>query len=150
MRLSHHFSLAEFERNSRGIENKAPARAIDNLTTLCKFLLEPLRELVGKPIQITSGYRSPSLNALVGGTPTSQHSTGQACDINVSGMQKTDLFKLVVANLDFDQCIMEYDSNCLHLSYTGAEKNRHEIYIRRKISGKKKYFPQTKNIVAML
>ncbi len=150
MRLSAHFSLSEFERNNYGVENNAPARAIDNLTTLCKFLLEPLRELVGKPIQITSGYRSPSLNALVGGTPTSQHSTGQACDINVSGMQKTALFKLVVANLDFDQCIMEYDSNCLHLSYTGAEKNRHEIYIRRKISGKKKYFPQTKQMVAIL
>lgn len=150
MRLSPHFSLAEFERNGKGVENKAPARAIDNLSILCKFLLEPLRELVGRAIQITSGYRSPSLNALVGGTVTSQHSTGQACDISISGMQKTDLFKLIVANLDFDQCIMEYDSNCLHLSYTGAEKNRHEIYIRRKISGKKKYFQQTKNIVASL
>jgi len=150
MRLSPHFSLKEFEMNGRGAENKAPAKAIDNLSILCKFLLEPLRELVGKPIQITSGYRSPSLNALVGGTSASQHSTGQACDINVSGMQKTDLFKLVVANLDFDQCIMEYDANCLHLSYVGVEKNRHQIYIRRLVAGKKKYFPQTKQMVSKL
>ncbi len=150
MRLSVHFSLEEFERNGRGIANKAPARAIDNLTTLCKFLLEPLRDILGKPISITSGYRSPKLNNAVGGTSTSQHTTGQACDINVAGMQKTDLFKLIVANMDFDQCIMEYDSNCLHLSYVGAGKNRHQIFTRRIVDGKKKYYPQTKNTVAML
>ena len=150
MRLSAHFSLEEFERNGRGLKNKAPARAIDNLTTLCKFLLEPLRDILGKPISITSGYRSPKLNNAVGGTSTSQHTTGQACDINVAGMQKTDLFKLIVANMDFDQCIMEYDSNCLHLSYVGAGKNRNQIFVRRVMNGKKKYFQQTKDTVMFM
>ena len=87
MQLTEHFNLKEFTRSStakaRGINNtlsptaEADLSVIRNLKNLCVLVLEPLREHISRPLVISSGYRSPRLNAAVGGAANSQHLSGQ-------------------------------------------------------------------------
>ena len=78
-KLSEHFALSEFERSDKAralkIDNRVPVRYVSSLETLCREVLEPLRQHVGKPIRISSGYRCPALNKDAGGVATSQHLT---------------------------------------------------------------------------
>lgn len=133
MKLTEHFTLEEFEFSStalaRGIdnslnpENRAHAKIINNLRNLCKQVLEPLRTHVNEsspykgdkrgavPVIISSGYRCPRLNKLVGGSPTSQHMTGEACDIHLSDQKKLrEWFTWLMDNENADQIILEKSS----------------------------------------
>ena len=65
----------------KGISNKPTADIVAALERLVENVLDPLREAWGAPIIVTSGYRSPKLNAAVGGARGSQHTYGQAADI---------------------------------------------------------------------
>jgi len=81
MRLSANFELAEFvsERDPH-----PPSEShLHNLQTLCNLALEPLREALGRPLKITSGYRSPEYNKSMNGAPGSMHCAGIAADIAV-------------------------------------------------------------------
>jgi len=92
LRLSKNFTLGEFLRSSTAerhekiaIEQNDPSEeVIDNLRYLCANTLQPLRERLGAPMKITSGYRCKSLNDLVGSTDRSQHLKGQAADVQLS------------------------------------------------------------------
>ncbi|MGC7990856.1 D-Ala-D-Ala carboxypeptidase family metallohydrolase, partial [Salmonella enterica] len=64
-----------------GIDNTPGREVTDSLTALVNNILDPLRERYGKPIKVTSGYRSPKLNRVVRGAPNSQHMVGEAVDI---------------------------------------------------------------------
>ena len=66
----------------------------ENLEKLCKEVLQPIRDKYGKAITVTSGYRSPKLNAAVGGVKTSQHVLGQAVDIKCTSTSIKLLFDL--------------------------------------------------------
>lgn len=115
MELSPHFTLAEFVRSSlatrKGIDNTPSATITENLKSLCLNVLEPLRISLGKPIRISSGYRSPMLNKAVGGSRSSQHMFGLAADIYVDGMSTEELFQYIIHNqIPFDQLIQEFDS----------------------------------------
>ena len=81
-----HFSFAEFRRSheavKHGLANVIPPLAADNIERLVDVLLDPARERLGSPIRVTSGYRCPELNALVGGAGNSQHMRGEAADIS--------------------------------------------------------------------
>lgn len=83
-RLSPHFSLSELVRSDtavrRGIDNMPPAAVLLNLRRVLAPGLERVRAVLGVPMQITSGYRSPALNAAVGGAKNSQHLLGLAAD----------------------------------------------------------------------
>ena len=68
---------------SRGIDNAPPPQAVAALHDLIGHLLDPLREAWGGPVVVNSGYRSPALNAAVGGAPRSRHMYGEAADITV-------------------------------------------------------------------
>ena len=69
---------------------------------------ERVREIVGKPLIITSGYRCDSLNKAVGGSPTSQHKLGEAIDFKVRGMTNSQVScKLIGSDLKFQQLIIE-------------------------------------------
>ena len=137
MRLSNNFSLEELCASSMAkqnkINNQPTKEATDALGCLVQNLLQPLRDKLRRPIIVTSGYRCPELNKLVGGAKNSQHVLGQAVDIHVQGMSPRTLAEFVTrTGLVFDQMIVEEVGNTswLHLSYT-RKFNRKERLLYR-------------------
>ena len=99
--LSEHFRLREFTESAtarkHGIVNEPPPEAVENLRRLCEGCLEPLRENLGLPIVITSGYRTKALNEiLVHASRKSQHMLGCAADFYV-GQAQVSGFKFQVS-----------------------------------------------------
>lgn len=131
MKLSKHFELYEFIRsrkaNELGISNFPPEEAQQALRNLCENLLQPLREVWGKPITINSGYRCERLNKAVGGSRTSQHMIGEAADCAVNGKAEDLLHLLLRLKLDFDQAILYESQNFLHLSLRNNGSNRKQV-----------------------
>ena len=87
--LSPHFELREFTESAtarkHGIVNEPTDEAVENLRALCVHTLEPLREALGLPIVITSGYRCRALNErIVHHAVKSQHMNGEAADFYVA------------------------------------------------------------------
>ena len=104
----------------KGIDNTPNSEIKKNLEQLVENILDPLREKYGKPIIVTGGYRCPALNALVGGSKTSQHMLGLAADITVGTPAKNkELFELIQKlNLPFDQLIDEKSFTWIHISFS--------------------------------
>ena len=134
--LSEHFRLAEFTTSlvavTRRIDNTPPLPAICNLQQLCLHVLEPLRAHLGHAVRINSGYRSPRLNAAVGGVKTSDHTRGCAADIFVPDVKTgRQWFAWMMDNLPFDQLIWETASagkaQWIHVGYRGAGRNRQQV-----------------------
>ncbi len=126
MNLSKHFSLKEFTRSQTaarfGIRNEPTPEAIMRMMALCENILEPLREEVGRPVIITSGYRSPELNQRIGGSNWSQHMRGEAADIVIPGFSPLAVCKLIVElDLPFDQLIHEF-GEWAHVSYSSRKR----------------------------
>lgn len=119
-----YFTIKELCKSStatqRKIDNSPTQEVINNLEMLVDNILDPLREKYGKPIKVNSGYRSPVLNKVIGGSTTSQHMTGLAADITTgSVMENRRLFALVQSlNLPFDQLIDENKFKWIHVSYS--------------------------------
>lgn len=137
-----HFSLEEFTLSQtavrRGIPNDPTPEHLANLEALCANILDPLRDCIGRPIKITSGYRSPALNKAVKGSSTSQHCYGQAADIQVPGLSVDEVVAAIrQAKLPFDQLIHEFGS-WTHVSYSG-ERCRGQCLCATKVAGKTKY-----------
>lgn len=103
-----HFTIEELTKSEtaiiHGIDNTPTPEVKKRLTDLVNEVLDPARELFGKPIMITNGYRCPALNREVGGVFTSQHLKGEAADIQV-----VEIYRLydIIKTLDFDQAILE-------------------------------------------
>ena len=91
-------------------------------------VLQPVRDLWGKPVQVNSGYRCPALNKAVGGASASQHLTGKAADITAGSVSANkELFNLIAkSGIEYDQLIDEYDYKWIHISYNEG-KNRKQI-----------------------
>ena len=136
MTFSRFFTLAELTHSNtavaEGIPNQPGAAEGTQLQALCAAVLDPLREAVGKPIKINSGYRGPQLNRRIGGATDSQHLRGQAADIQTGAMSVLELFKTVIRlGLPFDQLIYEArnaTSKWVHVSHDTARR-RGEIRI---------------------
>lgn len=99
MQLSNNFTLEELTRTSRTHLLNANREAAlnskeitDNLKSLATKVLQPIRDYYNKPVRVTSGYRSKALNVAVGGSTTSQHSYGEAADIQIDGVSVDELF----------------------------------------------------------
>ena len=87
MRLSKNFTLAELTATShRKLQDTPSMEVIQNLQHLCIYVLQPLRDKVGAPVYINSGYRSKKLNAKVGGVTNSRHLLGKAADIHCDNL----------------------------------------------------------------
>ena len=119
MKLTEHFLLEEFTLSSTAlalrIENKPEPEHLQNLRNLANQM-ELVRALFEKPIEITSGYRNPKVNAAVGGVPTSAHALGHAADFHVHGLTDLEAAKQIRdSGLKFDQLILE-KNRCVHLS----------------------------------
>lgn len=142
MQLTEHFNLKEFTRSStakaRGINNtlsptaEADLSVIRNLKNLCVQVLEPLREHISRPLVISSGYRSPRLNAAVGGAANSQHLSGQAADLKIPSVAEArEWMRWIMDNTTFDQLILEHNksgSHWIHVSCKpNPEENRHQV-----------------------
>lgn len=120
-RLSAHFTLAELTVSQaaarKGLDNTPPIEVMPALRLLA-LGLEGIRILLGAPIIVNSGYRSPAVNAAVGGSPTSQHMRGEAADIICPGFgsPRAVATRIVEAGIDYDQCIVEFGA-WVHVSF---------------------------------
>ena len=108
----------------RGIDNTPPTALRPNLERLACGL-DAIRELLGFPLEISSGYRSPQLNAAVGGTATSQHCQGLACDFVCPrfGAPIEVAQAIGASDIEFDQCILEF-GRWVHLSFSATPRRR--------------------------
>lgn len=127
-----YFTMKELTKSSTadklGIDNTPTPETSAQLSNLVTHVLDPLREMYGKPITINSGYRCPKLNAAVGGAKSSQHMRGEAADITAgSKTENKKLFELIRDNLPFDQLIDESNYSWVHVSYVSTSKNRKQI-----------------------
>lgn len=135
VKLGKYFTLAEFVVTATGLDNTPTPDAIKRLESLVINCLDPLREKLGKPVHINSGYRSPLVNSnVVGSSTTSQHMVGEAADIHVDGMTNDDLIALIrQMKLPYDQLIDEWrgTSRWVHISHKYSGNQRTQWLTRR-------------------
>ena len=107
MNLSPSFTLAELTVSKPGIANTPTAAQIESLRHLCETVMQPIRDHFGA-VSIHVGFRSPELNAAVGGAATSQHMAGEAADFHVAGHTCEEVIAWMrAALLPVDQVIGE-------------------------------------------
>lgn len=134
MQLTENFSLIELTSSQtatrKGIDNTPGPAVIHNLRYLLNEVMQPLRSWYGKPINITSGYRSPKLNKAIGGSATSDHTQGRAIDFTVPKEDYKKVFEYIRTKLLFDQLIWEFGNddapNWIHVSYR-ISNNRRQV-----------------------
>lgn len=116
---------------AKKINNDPTPEVLENLKQLVNNVLDPLRNAYGKPITVTSGYRSPALNAAVKGSKTSQHMKGQAADITGgSKAENKKLFELAQElNLPYCQLIDERGFTWVHISYDKNNVKRQILHL---------------------
>ncbi len=130
MKITANFTYREFYQSETairyGIDNVTADPVINrNIYSLCTFLLQPVRDRIGMPIRVTSGYRCAALNALIGGAKNSQHMTGEAADLVCADNQL--LFDTIRdSGLEFDQLIDESGLSWVHVSLK-KEGNRKQV-----------------------
>lgn len=136
MQLTTHFTLEEFIFSDtaarHGLDNTPPEALIPNIIETA-HLVEEVRLKFGSPVLITSGYRSPAVNALVSGSSqTSAHTRGEAADCKSPGFGTPYTCCLAIRNagIIFDQLILEYDS-WFHISRVKNGTNRQQILTKR-------------------
>ena len=128
MKITKNFTLPELTTTGTGIKNQPNHQQTAALTTLCTKVLQPARDMYGKPIRVNSGFRSSAVNKAVGGARNSQHTRGEAADITVfSKEENKKLFELIRDNFSFDQLINERNYSWIHVSYRSEETNRGQV-----------------------
>lgn len=149
MQLSKNLSLKELTKSAtaikKGISNEPLPEHLENLKAVAENIFQPLRDYFGVPIAVTSGYRSASLNRIIGGSSTSQHCKGEAIDLDADvygNLTNAAIFSYLKQHTDFDQLIWEFGNEenpaWVHCSYTTG-KNRGEALIAYKADGKTRY-----------
>lgn len=148
--LTKNFSLAEMVKSETALRNdldNTPGEAeIANLKVLAEKVLQPVRDHYGKGVKVNSGYRSPDVNAKVGGSRTSDHCKGQAADIEIPGVPNHELAEWIKANLSYTQLILEFytrgipDSGWVHVSYDPANLKKQDLTAVKE-NGKTVYLP---------
>lgn len=150
-KLSKYTTLQEVIKSNTAsvlqIQNIPNAEQVANLKLLCTEIFDKVREHFGKPIAITSGFRSVELNNRIGGSKNSQHMEGKAIDIDgdlLGGVCNKDIFEFIKNNCIFDQLIWEFGTenspDWVHVSYNKGV-NRKQILRAIKSNGKTIYKP---------
>lgn len=126
--ITKNFTLEELCHSNtavaKGLENIPNASQVENLKSLAINLLQPVRDLYGKPMIINSGFRSPEVNKAVNGSPTSDHMNGKAADVRTPNPR--ELFNLVRnSGLSFDQLILY--PTFVHMSFRSKDANRNQV-----------------------
>ena len=127
--LSENFTLNEYIKSQtatrHGIDNTPSEEHLEKAKALFQNVVQPVRDHFGVTI-ITSGYRGPELNSMIGGSERSQHCKGEAVDLEVPGTSTLEVAEWIRDNLEFDQLILEFytpgdiNSGWVHVSYTDA------------------------------
>jgi hypothetical protein len=142
-RLSPNFTLEEFtlsqEAERTGIDNTPPPDVVARLVKTAAGM-ERIRTATGnRPIFVSSGYRSLKLNTRIGGSKTSAHVKGEACDFTVAGLTPRQAAEIIVkSGVKFDQLILEFN-RWLHAGF--SEPMRQQVLTAKKINGKTVYLP---------
>lgn len=136
------FSYREFETSPtaecEGICNVITSFAVrDAVKELTERVLQPLRDKVGHPLRINSGYRCPELNRMVGGVPTSQHVKGEAADIAAA-----DPFQLAKVVRNTPEIWKEVDQMILyptfvHISHRKGGPQRKQLLYNKRYQGER-------------
>jgi zinc D-Ala-D-Ala carboxypeptidase len=152
MKISPNLTLAEVSKSNTaiklGIDNEPKGEHLNNMIHTANAIFQPIRNHFGKPIFVSSGYRSPELNkAIAGAASNSQHCKGEALDLDNDAVEyptNKDIFEYIKNHLDFDQLIWEFGSDSnpawVHVSYN-KDKNRKQVLRALKVKGKTIYQP---------
>lgn len=144
--LTRDFALSEFIRSDvatrRGYDNTPPPKVLENIRRVLAPGMQAIRDILGKPVHITSGYRSPLLNAVVGGARNSQHVLGLAADFVVPRMGDpyhvcNYLLTYAVA-LRWDQLIFE--GEWVHIGFA-TQAPRGQVLTAHFKDGRASYLP---------
>jgi hypothetical protein len=154
MQLSKYFTLGELTPSSTakrlGIKNNPTPAHLECLKLLATNVLDKVREHFGKPIWISSGYRSKALNDVTpGSSATSQHCSGEAADLDQdgrgTGITNKMVFDYIKDHLTFDQLIFEYGTDAnpdwVHVSWESTGKQRKQVLRCTRVNGKPVYAP---------
>ncbi len=152
MKLSNNFSLAELTKSQtavrKNIKNEPGTEEINNLIHLAEAVLQPVRMHFGKPVIISSGYRSPELCEAIGSSSKSQHAKGEAADFEIHSVDNKELATWITRNCEFDQLILEFydgvdpNSGWVHCSVKRApDVPRKQVLQAKKIEGRTAYEP---------
>jgi hypothetical protein len=150
MNLTKNFTLSELTKSEtalrRGLNNEPTQEVISALQLLAVNVLQPVRDHYTKGVKVNSGYRSPEVNATVGGSRTSDHCKGQAADIEIPGVANAELAEYIKDKLQFTQLILEFytqgvpDSGWVHVSYDPSNLKKQVMTAVRR-DGKTVYLP---------
>lgn len=144
LQLSKNFTLNEMVKSgtatAKHIDNTPNREQIENLSVLCRDILQPIREAWGEPIVVSSGFRCPKLNSAVGGSKTSQHMSGAAADFSAKDKSRNgELFRLIEklikeGKIVCRQLIWEYGNKTnprwIHIS---CQDSKHDKRINQKL-----------------
>lgn len=136
-RISPHLTYREATASQlaerRGIRNEPSADDLAAMHLVAAQCFEPAREHFGVPIGVSSFFRCPTLNRVIGGSPTSDHQYGRAIDVDADihgGLTNAALFDWLAGHVPFDQLIWELGTEAnpawVHISYR-ATGNRHQV-----------------------
>lgn len=137
MKISKNFATEEFFYSSvacnEGFCNYPPKdeeeKVLSNIGSLVSNVLQPLRDKLGIPIHVTSGYRCKELNNVLNGVGNSQHLYGLAADITCVELRRC--FDILCQEIEFDQLIYYVKRGFIHVSYVSIKANRRQIIIKR-------------------
>ena len=148
MKLSKNFTLSELTKSQtavrKNIKNEPSTAHVENLIHLAETVLQPIRDHFGKPVVISSGYRSPELCEAIGSSSKSQHARGEAADFEIMGVDNMQLATWINKNTNFDQLILEFyepgdpNSGWVHCSAV-REGSRAQVLKASKVEGRTKY-----------
>ena len=148
MKLSANFTLSELTKSQtavrKNIKNEPSTAHVENLIHLAETVLQPVRDHFGKPVVISSGYRSPELCEAIGSSAKSQHAKGEAADFEIPGVDNMQLATWINKNTNFDQLILEFyepgdpNSGWVHCSAV-KEGSRAQVLKASKVEGRTKY-----------
>jgi len=152
MNLSPHFTYKECcdsaTARALGIDNNPNPEQLASMIYLCHNVLEPLRSYYNKPVVVTSMFRHVALNKAIGGSKTSQHCLGEACDFEIKGVPNNEVADWISKHLPFDQIILEFynpsegiNVGWIHVSLKRGSGNRKNKLVAKKDGKRTIYTP---------
>ena len=131
MRISKNFTLEEVIKSNTAdrlkIDNTPDESILKNLQRIVINIAQPVRDFMGRSVNINSGYRCPELNKAIGGASKSDHMDGNALDLDCHSVElNKKMFDFIKYNLEFDKLIWEYGGKWVHVSYGNG--NRKKIF----------------------